>query len=569
MGLSEREVGIRQQIYLPVDRELGYKGFLFASSEKGPVEIEVSLRKHDAPDSILAAAQVQVPGGGQWTKLPFQFTLRKGSVALFQPVDFAVSLRGNQRISLDEIQLYPDDAVDGLDPDVIKAARALRTPILRYGGNFSSGYHWQDGIGPVDHRPTELNQSWGLPDYNLFGTDELMKFCKLIGARAQICLNLGSGRLKEARDWAEYCQGNAHTPMGSLRAGNGHPAPYPVAAWELGNELYGHWQIGWLSPDAYADRYEKFYGAIKNVIPSSTAVLATGENAPSPWNHALLEKDAAQLQYLTIHLIFRMGNPNAPVAERHSIQMDDLAVPIHMGQMVERLRTEIDANPASRGRVKLACTEWLFAGPGSSDWNGATLSRRYPFPRYDNLGGALAAAGWLNVMLQNADLIRIADMTGLIEFGGVYKRRSKVYVTPQYWALWLYSNYAGDVPLNTRTRVREYDAHAAAGPVKEIANVPYLDVLATLDPPSGKLVLFVVNRDMANSIPATIHLRDFRAAPEGVVRTLTGDSILAMNDAVHPDAINPKKSNLAVKPGGFEYSFPARSLTVITLAPER
>lgn len=568
MGLPGQEVGIRQKIYLPVDHELDYRGVLFASSDNGPVELEVSLRKHDAPGTVLARTQVQVPGNGRWTKLHFQLALPKGTVALLEPVDFAVSFRGNHRISLDEIRLYPDDAIDGLDPEVINVAKALRTPILRYGGNFSSGYNWRDGTGPIDHRPTVLNEPWGFPEFNEFGTDELMKFCKLIGAGAQICLNIGSGTVREARDWVQYCQGKANTPMGALRAMNGHLAPYPVAAWEVGNEIFGKWQIGWMLPQTYAERYDKLYKAIRSFIPSSTRILATGQNHATPWNQELISRDAANLQYMTIHLIFRMGKPNAPIDERQEIRKDGLAVPIHMEQMVDKLRSEIDANPATRGKLKLACTEWLFSGPANTDWNGARVSKHYPFPRYTNLGGALTAAGWFNVLLQNADLVPIANMTGLMEFGGIYKRKSRVYVTPQYWVLWLYSNYAGDIPIATRTAVREYDVHAPNGPVKEISNVPYLDVLATLNSQNGNLVLFVVNRSMSTAIPARINLKDFSAGPEAVVRTLTGDSILAGNDAEHPDVIRPKESALAVSRSGFKYLFPARSLTVITLKPE-
>src|SRR5208282_1457167 len=158
-------------------------------------------------DGILASTTVRVPEGSTWVKLPFHLTLPPGRVQPVTPVDFAVALNTGQRISLDEIRLYPADAIDGMDPEVIAAAKALHTSLLRFGGNYTSGYHWRDGVGPLDLRPTRLNQSWGYPVYNDIGTDELMEFTNLIGARAQICLNLGSGTPQEAREWVEYLQG--------------------------------------------------------------------------------------------------------------------------------------------------------------------------------------------------------------------------------------------------------------------------------------------------------------------------------------------------------------------------
>ncbi|PYV21281.1 MAG: hypothetical protein DMG24_20080, partial [Acidobacteria bacterium] len=141
MGLKGREVGIRQGVYLPIERERTYNGALFAASNEGPVQLEVSFRRHDSPDSVLASQTVDAPGGGSWHKLKFTLTLPQETIKPLEEVDFAVSVKDEHRLSLDEIRLYPADAVNGLDPEVIKAAKSSRTPLLRYGGNFTSGYH--------------------------------------------------------------------------------------------------------------------------------------------------------------------------------------------------------------------------------------------------------------------------------------------------------------------------------------------------------------------------------------------------------------------------------------------
>src|SRR5206468_5093319 len=107
------------------------------------------------------------------------------------------------------------------------------------GGNFVSTYHWEDGVGPLDSRPTKANFAWGALELNTFGTDEFISFCRAVGCEPMICVNAGSGTPEEAARWIEYCNGPATSPMGKLRAANGHPEPFHVKHWEVGNELWG------------------------------------------------------------------------------------------------------------------------------------------------------------------------------------------------------------------------------------------------------------------------------------------------------------------------------------------
>ncbi len=557
MGMPGKEVGIRQSVYLPIERERDYSGVLFASSAEGPVELNVSLRRHNKPDEVLASAKLQVPAGGRWTKLPYKLSLAKEALNPLEAVDFAVALEDGHRVSLDEIRLYPADAMEGLDPDIIKASKALNSPLLRFGGNFTSGYHWADGVGPLDKRPTRLNQSWGYPVFNDFGTDELMSFCRLIGAQSQICLNLGSGTAEEARGWVEYCQGGANTRGGAQRAANGHRDSYPVAAWELGNELWGHFQIGWQTAEGNAQRYREYYGAIRGTVPRETMVFANGADPDhfSDWNGALLKEAAKDVSFLTTHFVVGMEEMANKNADHDSVLAADFSVPLGVGRALDAMRQQVDSNPATRGRTKIAFTEWLFWAPEGKE---------VQVPRYDNLGGALNTAAWMNMLLSHADFVPVADMTGLIEFGGIWKRRGRVFVTPQYWAFSLYSNHAGDTLVATQTEVRHYDVHQGQRRFPEIPDVPYLDVLGTSNSKNGELVLFVVNRDWKNSIYANVQLKDFAPASEVRVDTLNADSILAKNSEERPGAVRPASSTMSIAGQEIRYTFPEHSLTVLT-----
>jgi alpha-N-arabinofuranosidase len=557
MGIPGKEVGIRQAVYLPIEREREYEGVLFAIAHEGATELSVSFREHGNPDGVLASTTVHVPAGAAWVKSPFRLTLPAGRVQPLTPVDFAVALTTGQRLSLDEIRLYPADAVDGLDPEVIAAAKALHSSLLRYGGNFTSGYHWREGVGPLDLRPTRLNQSWGYPIFNDFGTDELMNFSQLIGAQAQICLNLGSGTPQEAREWVEYLQGAQGTPEGTLRAANGHPEPYAVGSYELGNELWGRHQIGWQTPEGYADRYKVFFRAIRDVVPPGTALYANGADPDhfQEWNGKLIAQDSADLSYLTTHFVVGVDDLVNKSADHDTRLAAGFALPVGVGNELEAAKAQIDANSDTRGRVKLAFTEWLFLSPPTAN-----------LANFGNLGGAIITAGWMNMILSHADFVPISDMTGLIEFGGIHKQRGRVYLTPQCWAFSLYSNYAGDTLVASQTEVRTYSVHEGVRRAPEIPDVPYLDVLATRHSPSGDLVLFVVNRDGNNAIPTSIRFKDFTPAASVQVRTLNADAITAQNDEEHPDRVHPVGSTLRLSGAELQYAFPAHSVSVLTFS---
>src|SRR3970282_423010 len=147
------------------------------------------------------------------------------------------------------------------------------------------------------------------PEYSDIGHDEIMAYFELIGAQAQICLNLGSGTPEEARAWIEYLQGAVTTPEGKRRAANGHPQPFPVAAYEFGNELWGDFQIGWQTPEGNLRRYHDYYNATRGAIPKGTLAIATGADPDvyQQWNAALLGAYPEALHYLSTHCVVNMG----------------------------------------------------------------------------------------------------------------------------------------------------------------------------------------------------------------------------------------------------------------------
>jgi alpha-N-arabinofuranosidase len=428
-----------------------------------------------------------------------------------------------------------------MNPEMIEMTRALSTPVLRFGGNFTSGYHFRDGIGPMDKRVSMLNQAWGMPEYNHFGTDEFLQFCKLIGAEPQIALNLGSETPEEAADWVRYVKSKwADGSGGQL--------------WELGNELWGTFQIGYPTEARVADRTRAFSGAVREVDPRSR-LIATGQDPDhfESWNAAQLVNAPDAFQYLSTHFVVQTAQVVKTNPTPEFIAQAALALPVGLERRLRAMKEQVEANPKARSRVKIAFTEWLFAGQ---------VDRT---PMYNNLGGALCTAGFLNTLMRVSDFTPIADMTGLIEFGGVWQKNGRVYGVPAYWAFRMYSTADATRLVETRVKGEEYDVAEGVRRIPDIRSVPYLDVAAALNEAGDKLTLFCVNRGLSGEIRATLRLSGFEVS-SARGQELTASNLYSFNDDANPDAVTPKALRLGAVGGEFQHAFPAKSVTVIELS---
>jgi alpha-N-arabinofuranosidase len=170
----------------------------------------------------------------------------------------------------------PADNVQGFRPDTIALLRQLKSGFWRLpGGNFISDFNWYDSVGDRDKRPPVFDYAWNVAQSNDVGMDEFMTLCKLIGVEPYITVNAGFGDTHSAAEEVEYMNGSVNTRLGAVRARNGHQEPYHVEFWDVGNELYGTWQLGRTDLKYYVLKHNEFAGAMRNVDPSIT-ILASG-----------------------------------------------------------------------------------------------------------------------------------------------------------------------------------------------------------------------------------------------------------------------------------------------------
>ncbi|MGQ9473041.1 MAG: hypothetical protein ACUVRN_03210 [Candidatus Caldatribacteriaceae bacterium] len=200
----------------------------------------------------------------------FQFELAVDPSTEGEKASLVISFQGPGTLWISYVSMMPvNNSWQGMRRDVLEAVKNLGPTVIRWpGGNFVSSYHWMDGIGPRDKRPPRWDYAWNAWEPNDFGTDEFIEFCRFVEVEPYLCVNIGTGTPEEAAAWVEYCNGDCSTRYGALRAENGHPKPYNVHFWGVGNETYGNWQIGHVDPETYGRKCLEFARAMKAVDPS-------------------------------------------------------------------------------------------------------------------------------------------------------------------------------------------------------------------------------------------------------------------------------------------------------------
>ena len=285
-------------------------------------------------------------------------------------------------------------------------------PVMRYpGGNFVSGYHWRDGVGPVGRRPAVRELAWNSVEPNTFGTDEFLGLCLRMSWAPMLAVNLGTGSPEEARDLVEYCNAPVGTANADLRAAHGHPEPYGVGLWCLGNEMDGPWQLGHVPAEEYATRARLASQLMRGVDPSIETVVC-GSSTPDlgsylEWDRTVLECLGDQADYLSVHRYVNNLADDTPefLASSHSVdlQIEQAAAVCRFAQGRAR----------SAKRAHVCFDEWnVWYKDFEMDGRGATAPRL--IEEVYNLEDSLVVAGFLNSFIRHADIVKIANLAQVV-----------------------------------------------------------------------------------------------------------------------------------------------------------
>jgi alpha-N-arabinofuranosidase len=563
MAADDGPAGLRQGVFVPIARVLGYVGNLWVRIASSDVSargvLEIGFRRRVAtPDGVrragevLASARMTVQGG-EWQQLGARLELSEGAVDKGEPVDVYLRWmpRSDPKLDLlvDRASVMPEDAIDGLDPDLVGFVRKSIVAHLRWpGGNFVSYYHWRDGVGPIDRRPTYPNNAWGGLEYNLIGTDEYIRFCRLVNADTYITVNSGTGTPEEAADWVEYCNGPPTSPMGSLRARNGHPEAYNVRTWEVGNENFGSWQGGHAGSEENARRFSEFATLMRRASPIPIELIACGNGfdfaqpgpaydhvtADSRWHDRLLEAAPDDIDYISLHSLPVNDHLLEAVTDQQAHEAVLAQVVTWERRFLPDLLQRCDGARRAQERppIRISMSEW-----GGLGMHPARLM-------VENFGGVVYAGTFLNFMIRNSDRIPLASPNGFMHGGCIRKAQGIIYADPMVDAMQQYADFVGTTPVLCELEGTAYDVSTPADLGAVDVDIPYLDAVACLTDTGGYLIA-VANRHLVDAMPLVIRLPD--SVPESAdIAVLSYHEITARTTPAEPDRFPVSNTRVSV-----------------------
>jgi len=486
------------QAGLTLRKDRSYTGRIILAGD-AEAKVEISLIWGSDPGDRQTIPVTSL--SSEYTKFPLKFTSASDTN------DGRLEIIGTGRGSfcIGAVSLMPADNINGFRADMIKLLKELNSGIYRWpGGNFVSGYEWRDGIGNRDKRPPRYDFAWNTVEYNDVGTDEFMTLCSLLGIDPYICVNAGFGDAYSAAQWVEYCNGSVDTPMGKLRATNGHPEPYNVKWWGIGNEMYGQWQLGHMYIDHFCLKHNMFAKTMRQVdssieiVASGATVFETSTTArhhrkplpaklpyeygtPQDWSGKLLERSSDYFEYLAEHL-YPVTNSAFDVNEQKFVRTQDplidqiRRVPNRVRCTVEAWEEYLRTMPHLKDKnIKLAIDEW--AGGG---WGYA---------------GTLCAAEGLHEMFRHSGLIKMGAYTAFtscLAFDGAESCYSATGLV-----FYLYRHHFGTIPVEVTGNSPQHPVKGTVGvdkPAVSSGSDTYpLDVAAALSSDRKFLTVAIVN----------------------------------------------------------------------------
>jgi alpha-N-arabinofuranosidase len=414
-----------------------YVGRIVARNLQGPlssrgIAATITLAWGDGPDERESARVEVIPA---FTKHSFRFT------ASASTADATLSITSEEPFELAAVSLMPADNILGFRADTLEVLEQLDSPLYRWpGGNFVSGYDWRDGIGDPDERPTYRNPAWTGIETNDVGLHEFLALCRRINTEPLVVVNTGFGDPYSAALEVEYCN-TTDTPMARLRAANGHPKPFGVTWWGIGNEMYGGWQLGHMNLNHYTQKHNRTVDRMRRVDPSikTVAVGATGQ-----WSRTMLERCAGHMDLLSEHFYCQ---------ERTD-------VPEHVRQITEAVRNKAEAHRRYQRQIpgaediRIALDEWNY-------WYGPHL--------YGELGtayslkDALGIAAGLHEMFRHADVFEMANYAQTVNVIGAIKTTdTQAFFDTTGEVLRLYRREFGTVPVGVTGNHHLFEIDVAA-----------------------------------------------------------------------------------------------------------
>ena len=436
---------------------------------------------------------------------------------------------------------HPTADEQGFRRDVIDMVRAIDVPVVRYpGGNFVSGFNWEDSVGP--NRPKRLDLAWFTTETNEVGMHEFCDWCAKAGTSPMYSVNLGTRGPEQARDVVEYANHPGGSKFSDMRIANGKKDPLDIRLWCLGNEMDGPWQMGRKTAYEYGRIANESAKMMKWVDPSIEVVACGSSSSEMPtfgdWELTMLNECYDSIDYVSLHRYY--GNPtnDTPGFLARSMDLDDFI------RTVVSICDAVKGKKHSKKTVNLSFDEWnVWYHSNEQDqeiWEREKWGRALPLLEdIYNFEDALLAGSMLITFLRNADRVKIACLAQLVNVIAPIMTRNGggCWAQTIYWPFQQASKYGRGTALRAVVDSPVYDC-------ADYENVPLIDATATLAD-DGSVTVFCVNRDLTDDFALEVDLHGFGPLRIAEHLLLHHDDVKAVNTEENPNAVAPKAG-----PGG-------------------
>jgi alpha-L-arabinofuranosidase len=460
---------------------------------------------------------------------------------------------------------HPAADEQGFRVDVQTLIKELNVPIIRYpGGNFVSGYNWEDGVGPRENRPRQLDLAWRTVETNHVGTNEFMDWAKLVGAEVMMAVNLGTRGIDAARNLIEYCNMEGGSYYSDLRRTHGYKAPHKIKTWCLGNEMDGPWQIGHKTADEYG-RLAVETAKVMRLVDPDIELVACGSSNPymstfPGWEATVLEHTYDAVDYISLHQYFgnHMNDPSSYLAG--TIQTE------HFIKTVIATCDFVKAKKRSSKTLKLSFDEWnVWYHSNASDskqepWSFAPplLEDVYTFE------DALVVGSVLITFLKHADRVKMACLAQLVNVIApiMTENNGRAWRQTIFYPYLHASKYGRGYALNPVITSPVYDC-------KAFTDVPYLDSTGVYNEEAEELTIFAINRHLSEGLELEADVRSFEGYRVIEHIVLEHNDLKAVNKAGEENVSPHTGGNATVNDGILSAKLARTSWNVIRLAKNR
>ena len=422
----------------------------------------------------------------------------------------------------------------GFRKDTLELVKELNVPVVRYpGGNFVSGYKWEDGIGPREERPKRIDLAWSVVETNEVGLNEFSDWAKKANTEVMMAINLGTRGVAEAMELLEYCNLDQGTHYSELRKKHGYAQPHNIKLWCLGNEMDGPWQIGHKTAEEYGRLANETAKVLKGIDPSIELVVCGSSNSGMPtfgdWEATVLDHCYDSVDYVSMHTYYgdRERDPETFLA--NNMDMDRFITD------VANICDFVKAKKHSNKTIHLSFDEWNVWYHSNEQDQKLQRWTRAPHQLEDvyDFQDALLVGSMLITLLRHADRVKIACLAQLVNvIAPIMTSDTSCWRQTIYYPYWLTGKYGRGIVLQTQVDSPTYQN-------RKYGTVPFVDCVTVYNDDDDELVIFAVNKDLNEDITLSMDLRQFAGFRIIEHVTMQDEDLYAVNTEADPNRIIP------------------------------